>query len=294
MVSRLTRAGTFTPIVTTAGRYYTPRLSPDGGRLAMGALSDHGTDIYVYELQRGTMTRLTFNEEENAAPIWAPDGRHLVFRTSAGASRGLRWIRADGAGAAVPLIPGDQLMVPYSITGDGRRLAYFTLVDGRWQIKTVTLVTTDPDHPKVGTSEIFADAPFRQNAPAFSPDGHWIAYQSDESGRNEIYLRPFPGPGGKWQVSIDGGSLPTWTRGGRELVFLGDDGRLQSSEIKTSGDTLEATRPHAFSNVPIFSPGRLNYDVTADGASAIVFPAPNAETAGAALKVTLLLNFFDR
>ena len=106
-VSWLDRAGTLTPVVSTPGRYYTPRLSPDGQHLAFGALTNNGSDIYVYDLRRETMARLTFDEQENAAPVWTPDGRHLVFRTSAGSQRGLRWIRADGAGDVVKLLPGD-------------------------------------------------------------------------------------------------------------------------------------------------------------------------------------------
>jgi serine/threonine-protein kinase len=291
IVARLDRHGTLTPVVSTPGRYFTPALSPDGQRLALGALTDNGTDIYVFGLQRGTMTRLTFTEEENASPVWAPDGQHLVFRTSAGPRRGIRWIRADASSEPVELIPGSELMVPYSIAADGRRLAYFTLIGARWQIKTVTLDTTDPDHPKVGTPETFAEAPFRQNVPVFSPDGRWITYQSDESGRGEIYVRPFPGPGGKWQVSIGGGSMPVWA--GREIVFQGSDGRLWSSEVSVKGMTVEAAPPRRFSDVPVFSPGRKNFDVSADGTSAIVFPLPAADVGGDTLKVTMLFNFLD-
>jgi serine/threonine-protein kinase len=225
--------------------------------------------------------------------VWTPDGRHLVFRTSAGSHRGLRWIRADGAGDVIQLIPGDDLMVPYSITQDGRRLAFFTLVQGRWQIKTVTLDTTDPEHPKVGEAQIFAESPFRQNAPALSPDGRWMAYQSEESGQSEVYVRPFPGPGGKWQVSVEGGSLPQWTRGGRQVVYLGEDGRLHASEVKIAGDAFEAARPKLFSTVPVFFPGRSNFAVSDDGTRAVVFPVPEPASGGSGLRVTLLLNFLD-
>jgi len=293
IISSLDRAGTLHPIVSTPGRYYTPRLSPDGQRLAFAALTNNGSDIYVYDVQRETMARLTFDEKENAAPVWTPDGRHLVFRTSAGSQRGLRWIRADGAGDVVKLLPGDVLTVPYSFSSDGRRLAYFTLVEGRWQIKTLTLDATDPQHPRVGEPQIFAASPFRQYTPSLSPDGHWMAYRSDESGRGEVYVRPFPGPGGKWQISVGGGTLPTWTRGGREVVFLGPDDRLQVSEVKVAGDSIEVTRPRPFSDVPIFWPGRSNFDITGDGTRAIVFPVPDGSGGGGGLRVTMLLNFLD-
>ena len=166
-------------------------------------------------------------------------------------------------------------------------------MQGRWQIKTLTLDATDPQHPSVGEPQIFAASPFRQYTPSLSPDGRWMAYRSDETGRGEVYVRPFPGPGGKWQISVGGGTLPTWTRGGREVVFLGPDDRLKVSEVKVTGDSIDVTRPRSFSDVPIFWPGRSNFDMTADGTRAIVFPVPGGAGGGDGLRVTMLLNFLD-
>src|SRR5712691_10947982 len=148
----------------------------------------------VYDWQRDTMTRVTFTQR-NVRPVWTPDGKHIAFQFRSPGANSMQWIRADGAGEAQPLLESKQLnLAPYSISHDGRRLAFTELhVDTSTDLWMLPLDVSDPEHPKPGKPELFLPTPPNQAYPAFSPDGHWIAYTSNESGRNEVYVRPFPG-----------------------------------------------------------------------------------------------------
>ncbi len=143
-----------------------------------------------------------------------------MFRFFSAGGFGLGWIRADGAGEIQRLLDSKNIVIPYSFFPDGRRLAYHEFdPETGCDLWTLPLDVSDPDHPKPGKPELFLRTPSNERYPAVSPDGRWIAYQSDESGRYEVYVRPFPGPGGKWQISNSGGMLPIWSRNGRELFF---------------------------------------------------------------------------
>src|SRR5262249_43768934 len=148
------------------------------------------------------MFPLTFNGEFNAAaPVWAPDGKHLAFFSNAGMS----WIRADGGGEMQTLLPGEN--VPSSFSSDGKLLAYYSRERGIW---ILPLDLSDPDHPKPQKPEVFLSSPTGEYMPAFSPDGHWIAYAARNGVEQNVWVRPYPGPGGRWPISS--GALPTWSR----------------------------------------------------------------------------------
>jgi serine/threonine-protein kinase len=130
--------------------------------------------------------------------------------------------------------------------------------------------------------------------PAFSPDGNFLAYASSESGGNEVFVQPFPGPGGKWKISTAGGKFPVWSRTTRELFFLGGDDRIMAVSYTIEGDSFSAGRPRQWSPTQILRDDvRQNFDVSADGKRTVVFPRPVAEQAEGSLHVTFLLNFFD-
>jgi predicted Ser/Thr protein kinase len=177
------------------GAYGYPRVSPDGRKLVV--LDDHG-DVYMHDLERDTATRLTFAGDSNL-PIWARDGKHILFAKS---SYGIAWMRSDGAGDPYRLLESPNLARPWSVSPDGRRLAYFERnPETGFDIWTLPLDLTDPDRPKAGKPELFLRTPANEILPRFSPDGRWIAYRSDETGSVEIYVRPFPATsGGKWQI----------------------------------------------------------------------------------------------
>jgi serine/threonine-protein kinase len=152
---------------------------------------------------------------------------------------------------------------------------------------------SDPERPKPGKAEPFLVEPqIVEVDPAFSPDGTFLAYASNESGPNEVFVRPFPGPGGKWKISTAGGKFPAWSRTTRELFFLGGDDRIMVVSYATEGNSFSAGRPRPWSPTQVRRDGvRQNFDVSADGKR--VFPRPAAEQAEGSLHAAFLLNFFD-
>ena len=287
-------SGKTQPLITKSDVYLTPRVSPDGRRVAVAALQGTGRNIWVYDTQRDSMTRLTFGVESQS-PVWSPDGKHIVFRTASDSGFSLNWIRADGAAEALKLLESKNDIRAHSFSPDGRRLAYYEFTaQGNNDLWTLPLDVSDPEHPKPGKSEPFLRTPFNETMPVFSPDGRWIAYYSDESGTNEVYVRPFPGPGGKWQISTGGGRYPVWSRNGRELFYETRDNQIMVTEYTAKGGSFAASKPRSWSDKRIYNPGGVHADLAPDGKRFAVFP--RAETTGedkGSLHVTFLLNFFD-
>ena len=266
-----------------------PRIAPDGKKLAMVVREGAGQDVWLYDTQRGASTRLTFSEAAFASPMWSPDGRFLVFG-SIGA--GLFWARADGGGRVEQLLPSASkaIVFPMTFTSDGSRLVYYE-VEGTPQIWTVPIDLTDG--VKAGNPERYLTSRFADILPTFSPDSRWIAYQSNEAGREEIYVRPFPlpasGQGGKWQISTTGGRSPHWSPNGREILYQSED-QIMSVEYTVQGNTFVPGKPRVWlakfgSTAP--------FDMAPDGKH-IVFLAP---TAGGNVRsehsVIFVQNFFD-
>jgi serine/threonine-protein kinase len=278
------------------GQYRTPRLSPDGRNLALASLSGGTQNIYVYDLQRLTTQRLTFTPTTDSYPTWTPDGKHLAF-TSSGTS--IWWVRADGAGQPQQLLARDPAVttrVPYSFSPDGTRLSYYQLTpETSADIWTMTLDLWDPEHPKPGKPEPFQRTPSSEERGAFSPDGRWMAYESNESGTFQIYVQPFPGPGGKWQVSNSSGRDATWSRAGNQLFFETNDGYLMVADWTVKGETFVPGKPRQWSSVQLRDMGSLNMTLHPDGKRFVIFPAsvktPEEKTGN--LHATFLLNFTD-
>jgi Tol biopolymer transport system component len=301
-IAWLDSSGKIQPILGR-GFYTTPRISPDGERLAfrnsVGASGSGKGDIFVYDLRRETLQRLTFTNQQNFYPIWAPNGNHLAFRapTSSGGSH-IEWIRSDGADEPQLLLESKLLATPYSFSPDGRRLAYRQLSDANgYDLWTLSLDPTDPDHPKPGKAEAFLQSPSNETNAAFSPDGKWVAYQSDESGKYEIYVRPFPGPGGKWQISTGGGQLVIWSRNGRELFFESFDNHIMVVDYTSTGDSFTIVgKPRVWSDRQIggvTGGGIQNYDLAPDGKRFVVFLRDEVAAQTGSVHTTFLLNFFD-
>jgi serine/threonine-protein kinase len=287
-------SGKTKPLLATPGVYQSPRFSPDGQRLALMVTNGRGYDIFVYDLQRETMSRLTFTGEAKY-PIWAPDGNHIVFQAGSGGSYTFSWIRADGAGEEQQLMVNRTPITASSFSPDGRRLAYFDLNPESGQdLWTLPLELNNSEHPKPGKPELFQRTPFNEPLPVFSPDGRWIAYRSDESGTNEIYVRPFPGPGGKWQISTGGGLYAIWSKNGRELFYETPENRIMVVEYTTDGGSFAARRARPWSDVQLFNTGVSNFALAPDGKRFAVFPLPEPMRGeNGTVRVTILLNFFD-
>jgi Tol biopolymer transport system component len=274
------REGKFKPLRETPGDYVNPAFSPDGKRLSLEISDGRRSDIWVYEWERDTLTRLTFGGEGNSNPVWTPDGQRITFSTQEkGGMLRLYWKRADGAGDAQRLTESKNAHYAGSWRPDGKVLAFAEFnLDTSWDILTVPIEGNEKSGWKPGEPKPFLNSPFMETQPAFSPDGRWLAYQSNESGSFvEVYVRPFPGPGGKWQISSGGGYLPRWSRQGKELFYRSLDNRIMVADYSASGDSFHAEKPR------LWSPGQFqftrlavgtNYDLHPDGKRFVVLNAP--------------------
>ena len=293
-------SGKTTPLLAKPGAYGALRFSPDGKRLAFTLMGSKGPDVWVYDLERDTPTQLTFTSPGNFEMTWTPDGKHIVFGSNAAGTAALWWIRSDGSGEPQKLLERKNTGVglrPQSFTPDGLRLAFDdNVISGVGvEIWTLPLDLSDPEHPKPGKPEPFLTTAVRQVDAAFSPDGKWMAYSSNESGIDDIFVRPFPGPGGRWRVSPGGGKFPTWSRTGHELFYFSlSDGQIMVANYTVQGESFSATKPRVWSDRPVLMPNFIRVlDLHPDGKRFAVFPRPEIVEAKGNLHVTFLLNFSD-
>jgi len=295
----LDSAGKTESLGTTPGLYENPRLSPDGKRLAFEMATEMArADIWVKDLERDITTRVTHLPGRNNWPVWTPDGKGIVFSSYLQPDSGIYWARADGAGEAQRLTDSQAFQQPCSFSPHGSRLAYFQWSpDFRISEIYTAPVEGDSDHPRLGRAEAFLRSAFNEQLPAFSPDGRWLAYCSNESGRRELYVRPFPGPGGKSQISTGGGSHPIWSRDGRELFFLSPEGRIMLVDNTAGGDSFSPGKAHVWSQKSLpWLGGNYPYDLAPDGKRFVV--VMNSGTTGEQDQrtidtVSVLLNFVD-
>jgi serine/threonine-protein kinase len=269
-----------------------PRISPDGHKVAF--VGD-GQDIYIHDLDRDTTTRLT-NSGQASTPVWAPDRRHIVFQSLADGFS-LYWIRSDGAGDPELLLKSSSyLTYPWSFSPDGRWLAYAqtgpTSVLDLW---VLPLDVSDPEHPKAGKPEVFLSTPANETVPRFSPDGRWIAYRSTESGREEVYVRPFPaGNGGKSQISSSGGLYGLWSNNGHELFYETPDNQIMVVDYRVESGAFIPGKPRLWSDKRISYTGPPHLDLAPDGKRFVVLMTPeSAPGERNPVHITMLLNFFD-
>src|ERR1700674_4763014 len=248
------RNGTEQPLAAPPHNYTFPRISPDGKRVAAGIEEGEG-QIWLYEISRDALSRLTFEGPSNVDPVWTPDGKRIAFK---GKGNRLFWQSADGAGSAEELTTGklSQNNIPSSWSPDGQELAF--LEGGA--VRNIWILPL-----KDRTPHVFIASPAYESAPSFSPDGRWIVYTSTESGRSEVYVRPYPGPGGKWQISTEGGTEPVWNPKGRELFYR--DGQKMMAAEYTAQPTFSAGKPKMLFQGPYTPTPRSasDYDVSSDG-----------------------------
>jgi len=235
------------------------RISPDGRFLAATIFdpSTRTSDIWIYNLARGVRTRFTSGPASASDPLWSPDGRHIVFGSDR-KHQGDLYRKASGGGAEEPVIEEEGQRIADDWSPDGKFLT-LEVREPRGERRVTLAVFSLAGDKKVTT---YLRRGINNGDSKFSPDGRWLAYTSEESGRNEVYVGAFPGPGEKWQVSTEGGTQPRWRRDGRELYYLSSDLRLLSVEIKASGGTLEPGVPTL-----LFEPHPLPtfFDPAADG-----------------------------
>jgi Tol biopolymer transport system component len=286
----LEASGRTTPLNAEPGAYGAPRVSPDGTRLAFTKEGVTGADVWVYDVARQTSRQLTATAPGFRELAWAPDSRHVIY----GDGRSLWWIADGGSAPPQRLLERANNPRPFSVRADGR-LAFSPHTDVFPNVWTLPLDLRDPEHPQPGAPEPFLDDPFVVEVdPAFSPDGRFLAYASSESGPEEVFVRAFPGPGGKWKISNAGGKFPVWSRAARTLYFLGGDDQIMVVDYTFNGGAFTAGWPRPWSPAFIVRDGlRQSFDMTPDGLRAIVSQRPAAEPVEGSLHATFLLDFFD-
>jgi len=280
----VSRNGVEQPLPAPAHAYLGPRLSPDGRRIAV-VIEEQETQIWQYDLSRDTLTRLTFEGNNNLVPIWTPDGKRLAFISDKEGPENIFWQLADGSGGLERLTTSDYTHVPHSWSPDGQLLAFVEVSPTTgWDIWVLRIGDRK--------TQPFLRTPFNESVPRFSPDGRWLAYISNESGRFEIYVQPYPGPGGKWQISTEGGTEPAWNPNGRELFYRSGD-RMMAVDIATQPG-FAAGKPRMlfegpYEPAPITNP---NYDVSPDGQRFLMLKPVEGEQA-VPTQINVVLNWFE-
>jgi serine/threonine protein kinase len=275
----VTRTGERQRLPVPFGLYTQPQVSADGLRVLFRTYGIN-CDLWVYDTARTTLTRVTLHGD-NHNPIWSPDGRRIAFDRDVNGVRAIFTTSADGTGVEERLLTSSHSQTPQM-----------------WSMTNETLVFLDTD-PSTGAQDIwwlpvagdripraFLRSPFRKSGPKLSPDGQWIAYTSNESGRDQVYVQPFPKGGAKSQVSTEGGREPVWNRNGRELFYRNGD-FLMSVDVRTN-PAFDAGQPR----ILMRGQGQVSgYDVSADGQRFLFIEQDGAP--GTPAQVNLILNWFE-
>jgi serine/threonine-protein kinase len=304
------RKGAEQPLKAAAHAYRNPRVSPDGRRVAV-EIDEQSSQVWTYDLSRETLTRLTFQGSYNGIPEWTPDGKRIAFQSNIGGPLNLFWQPSDGSGGPERLTSGEvSNPSPNSFSPDGQLLAFSdnntTTSRDIWVLRL-----SDPGAPASAPAgpggqgrkaQPFLRTPYEELASRFSPDGKWLAYTSDESGHREVYVQPYPGPGGKWQISTDGGHEAVWNPNGREL-FYRSGSRIMAVDVNQSRDregagagpsAFSAGRPRMLFEGP-YLPTAANsayYDVSPDGQRFLMLK-PVETPASAPTQINVVLNWFE-
>jgi serine/threonine-protein kinase len=290
------REGKTTPLRSAPANWTALQFAPDGRRLALQINLGSSAGNWVYEWARDTLTRLT-SDAGGAKPVWTPDGRRIVFASSRGNQRegNLYWQRADGVGDAQRLTDSPIGQLPASWHPNGKFLAFTELnPQTNFDVLILPMEGDETSGWKPGKPTVFLNSRFNELEPMFSPDGRWIAYQSNESGRDEVYVRPFPGPGAKWQISTGGGVFPTWSRIAHELFYGTPNQQIIVSAYEAEGDAFRAEKPRLWSEEHYRSRGTFRpFDLHPDGKRFALVPAAPAPAGAKQDHVTVIFNIFD-
>ena len=282
------RNGAEQPLAAPAHAYDSPRISPDGRKIAVSI----DGQIWLYDLSRETLTRLTFAGNTNNRPVWTPDGKRIAFFSDKEGPLNLFWQLADGSGGLERLTTSENLVnAPTSFSPDGQLLAFNNVNPMAGEIWVLRLSDRSAGSGQARKAQPFLRTPFNQGGSRFSPDGHWLAYISDESGRYEVYVQSYPGPGGKWQISTEGGTEPAWNPNGRELFYRSGD-KMMAVEVTTQPSFAVGkprvlfTGEYVLASVPV-----SNYDVSPDG-QRFLMVKPSEQTSSLT-QIVVVQNWFE-
>jgi serine/threonine-protein kinase len=283
------RNGREEPISAPPRNYQYPRLSPDGTRLALDS-RDEENDIWIWDFARQNLARLTFDPGFNRGPVWTPDGSRVVFSAARDGAENIYWQSGDGSGTPELLVESPVMnaqIFPHAFSPDGTQLLFTNTNPPR----DIFLSSVDGSQvePLMATS-------FSEFNPSVSPDGRWLAFESDESGRFVVYVRPFPEvQTGRWQISTAGGTRPLWSRDGRELFYLETQGRLMSAAVE-NGPTFVHRTPRMVFEGGYAAPNQgRTYDVSADSQRFVMIKNATGDAGGDAAPphINIVLNWFE-
>jgi serine/threonine-protein kinase len=285
----VTRQGIEEPLGAPVRGYTAPRLSPDGTRIALDIRDAGKGGIWIWDLVRQTLTPLAVdNQGQSTFPSWTPDGKKIIFSSSrGGAESNLYWQPADGTGTAERLTTSaNRQFASFSVSPDGTKVPFVEINKGN-DLQVLILDGRPHVEPLIQTSanEINAE---------IAPNGRFLAYQSDESGVNDIYVRPFPNVNaGRWQVSTSGGTKPAWARNGRELFYLDRDNAMTSVPVQMTDSAFNAGKPTKLFENPYFGANNVRtYDVSSDGQRFLMIKF-GERTADSSAGIVVVLNWTE-
>jgi Tol biopolymer transport system component len=273
------RLGKTVASVGPPGDYVTPRLSPDESRLAVEShdLNTGTGDLWVFDLRRGTSTRYTTDGSHNNNPVWSPNSAAIVYASREGAVVNLHLKSTSGSEPAEALLPPGPNRVPTDWSLDGQHILYEENDAGtRFNLRVLRMPGREPLP--------YLETPFNERDGHFSPDGRWVAYVSDESGADEVYVRPFPLSSGKWPISNRGGQMPRWRADGKELFYRAGN-IIMAAPVRT-GPPFDVGRPQA-----VFTGSFREYSVSRDGHQFLLNPETPATPVAVAPPISIVLNW---
>jgi serine/threonine-protein kinase len=276
------REGVETPVGAPMRQYAAARISPDETRLAL-TISDQEQDIWIWSFPRGTLDRLTTHSGPDTAPVWTPDSLRIIYSSARAGTPNLFWQRADGTGSVERLTTSPLQQLAQSMR-DPDRLVLMQAASPGFDLHVLTL-------DGQGKTQPLLTGPQTEASADLSPDGRYLAYQSTESGRNQIYVRPFPDVDkGREQISIGGGTRPVWSRDGRELFYVDERNFLAAVPVRTA-PTFAAGKPaRVFERRYFMGPAPRTFDVSKDGRFLMI---RNEEDTGAAPTMEVVINWFE-
>ncbi len=287
------RGGKEESIAAEPGVYINPRISPDGTRIALSIQAKDSVDVWIWDLVRQNLTKLTFDAAAEVSPLWTPDSQRIAFFSNRGDERGVYWKAADGTGKDEFLGAGHY---PASWSADGK-----TMVLTEWDAEAndfdIGLLPLEGDRkPSLVLKEKYHEA-----QPRISPDGRWMAYTSNESGQNQVYVRPFPEvEGGRWQVSTSGGDSPLWSPDGRELFFRNGDAVLAApvkTDLTFSAGTPQTLFQGTYASSLLWYDNwdQATWDISPDGRRFLMMKETGLAASGVvrSRKINVILNWFE-
>jgi serine/threonine-protein kinase len=283
------RDGKEGPSLAPPNAYWSPKISPDGMKVALEAAIGGNSDIWIWDIERGTRERLTNDEGMDAFPLWTPDGKRVIFASNREGSYNIYWKAADGTGETEPLLIRSNLaFMPTSISPDGNTLVLMT---GTEDIGTISMEGDSEWTPLL-------QAEYDEMRPRISPDGRWMAYMSDETGQFEIYIRPFPDVNSdKYPVSTSGGTDPIWSPDGHELFYRNNDKFVMVSVETEPALSLEKPKVLFQGDFVSFSNNRDTFwDIHPDGDRFLMikpFRTEDESTSGTPRQINVVLNWFE-